>query len=196
MLAHAGRGKFSCWRSPVSMRLVMAQRCRSRSLVHSFSFSLYLFTLSPVLVVTDDTVKPHGRVIALCIVVVDHQIHIYKQGKGPVAVFKPAMGGWAARSRTSLRVLGYFLLGTIKIFSRKVEHVPEDCNEVVKATLVNFYETLRFELKDEVGITIATCGWIGSEMTRGKFMLEEDAEMQWKEEREVHVIATRGKKSF
>ncbi|XP_040869466.1 11-beta-hydroxysteroid dehydrogenase B-like [Glycine max] len=68
--------------------------------------------------------------------------------------------------------------------------------QVVKATLVNFYETLRFELKDEVGITIATCGWIGSEMTRGKFMLEEDAEMQWKEEREVHVIATRGKKSF
>ncbi|KAI6691309.1 hypothetical protein NL676_028137 [Syzygium grande] len=37
------------------------------------------------------------------------------------------------------------------------------------------------------GITIATHGWIGSEMTRGKFMLEEGAEMQWKEEREVHV---------
>ena len=50
---------------------------------------------------------------------------------------------------------------------------------------MNFYETLRFELKDEVGITIATHGWIGSEMTRGKFMLEEGAEMQWKEEREV-----------
>ena len=50
---------------------------------------------------------------------------------------------------------------------------------------MNFYETLRFELKDEVGITIATCGWIGSEMTWGKFMLEEGAEMQWKEEREV-----------
>ncbi|XP_057443755.1 11-beta-hydroxysteroid dehydrogenase B [Lotus japonicus] len=56
-----------------------------------------------------------------------------------------------------------------------------------KAALVNFYETLRFELKDEVGVTIATHGWIGSEMTRGKFMLEEGAEMQWKEEREVHV---------
>uniref|UniRef100_A0A0R0HAM0 11-beta-hydroxysteroid dehydrogenase-like 5 n=1 Tax=Glycine max TaxID=3847 RepID=A0A0R0HAM0_SOYBN len=56
-----------------------------------------------------------------------------------------------------------------------------------KAALVNFYETLRFELKDEVGITIATHGWIGSEMTRGKFMLEEGAEMQWKEEREVQV---------
>ncbi|KAK2658525.1 hypothetical protein Ddye_005060 [Dipteronia dyeriana] len=56
-----------------------------------------------------------------------------------------------------------------------------------KAALVNFYETLRFELNDEVGITIATHGWIGSEMTSGKFMLEEGAEMQWKEEREVHV---------
>ncbi|RDX95855.1 11-beta-hydroxysteroid dehydrogenase-like 5, partial [Mucuna pruriens] len=57
-----------------------------------------------------------------------------------------------------------------------------------KAALVNFYETLRFELKDEVGITIATHGWIGSEMTRGKLMLEEGAEMQWKGEREVHVM--------
>ncbi|KAG2331589.1 hypothetical protein Bca52824_002769 [Brassica carinata] len=54
-----------------------------------------------------------------------------------------------------------------------------------KAALVNFYETLRFELSGDVGITIATHGWIGSEMSRGKFMLEEGAEMQWKEEREV-----------
>ncbi|KAG5076964.1 hypothetical protein JHK82_055659 [Glycine max] len=70
----------------------------------------------------------------------------------------------------------------------KQSGIKLDCglgSSVVKATLVNFYETLRFELKDEVGITIATCGWIGSEMTRGKFMLEEDAEMQWKEEREM-----------
>ncbi|XP_062098568.1 11-beta-hydroxysteroid dehydrogenase B-like [Humulus lupulus] len=57
-----------------------------------------------------------------------------------------------------------------------------------KAALINFYETLRFEVKDEVGITIATHGWIGSEISGGKFMLEEGAEMQWKEEREVHVI--------
>ncbi|KAJ4713780.1 11-beta-hydroxysteroid dehydrogenase-like 5 [Melia azedarach] len=56
-----------------------------------------------------------------------------------------------------------------------------------KAALVNFYEALRFELNDEVGITIATHGWIGTEMTRGKLMLEEGAEMQWKEEREVHA---------
>ncbi|CAA0809844.1 11-beta-hydroxysteroid dehydrogenase-like 5 [Striga hermonthica] len=47
--------------------------------------------------------------------------------------------------------------------------------------------TLRFEVKDEVGITVATHGWIGTEIAGGKFMVEEGAEMQWKEEREVHV---------
>ncbi|KAF5738845.1 11-beta-hydroxysteroid dehydrogenase-like 5 [Tripterygium wilfordii] len=56
-----------------------------------------------------------------------------------------------------------------------------------KAALINFFESLRFELSDEVGITIATHGWVGMEMTRGRLMLEEGAEMQWKEEREVHV---------
>uniref|UniRef100_A0A166I8F7 Uncharacterized protein n=1 Tax=Daucus carota subsp. sativus TaxID=79200 RepID=A0A166I8F7_DAUCS len=56
-----------------------------------------------------------------------------------------------------------------------------------KAALINFYETLRLEVKDEVDITIATHGWIGTEMTGGKFLLEEGAEMQWKEEREVNA---------
>ncbi|XP_042476871.1 11-beta-hydroxysteroid dehydrogenase B-like [Macadamia integrifolia] len=56
-----------------------------------------------------------------------------------------------------------------------------------KAAVINFYETLRFEVEDDVGITIATHGWIGSEMTRGKVMLEQGTEMQWKEEREVPV---------
>ncbi|XP_004299863.1 PREDICTED: 11-beta-hydroxysteroid dehydrogenase-like 5 [Fragaria vesca subsp. vesca] len=56
-----------------------------------------------------------------------------------------------------------------------------------KAALVNFYETLRLEVRDEVGITIATHGWIVSEMSRGKFMVDEGAEMQWKEEREVQA---------
>lgn len=59
------------------------------------------------------------------------------------------------------------------------------CNQAAKAAVVNFYETLRFELRDEVGITVATHGWIGSEMIGGKLMIEEGAEMQWKEEREV-----------
>ncbi|KAK4365699.1 hypothetical protein RND71_013579 [Anisodus tanguticus] len=56
-----------------------------------------------------------------------------------------------------------------------------------KAALVNFYETLRFEVDGDVGVTIATHGWIGTEMTGGRFMLEEGAEMQWKEEREVSL---------
>ena len=42
-------------------------------------------------------------------------------------------------------------------------------------------------MKDDVGIKIATHGWIGSEITGGKFMLEDGAEMQWKEEREVSL---------
>lgn len=60
--------------------------------------------------------------------------------------------------------------------------------QAAKSALINFYETLRFEVRDEVGITIATHGWIGSEISGGKFMLEEGAEMQWKEEREVIII--------
>ncbi|XP_073003516.1 11-beta-hydroxysteroid dehydrogenase B-like [Typha latifolia] len=56
-----------------------------------------------------------------------------------------------------------------------------------KAAVINFYDTLRFEVKDDVGITIATDGLIGSDMSKGKFMLEEGAEMQWKEEREVSL---------
>ncbi|KAL6961941.1 11beta-hydroxysteroid dehydrogenase [Sarracenia purpurea var. burkii] len=56
-----------------------------------------------------------------------------------------------------------------------------------KAALVNFYESLKFELKDDVGITLATHGWIGTEMSRGKLKVEEGADMQWKEERELHA---------
>ncbi|KAH0730139.1 hypothetical protein KY289_001327 [Solanum tuberosum] len=40
-----------------------------------------------------------------------------------------------------------------------------------KAIVINFYETLRLEMKDDVGITIPTHGWIGPEITRGKFMM-------------------------
>ncbi|CAH9113934.1 unnamed protein product [Cuscuta epithymum] len=58
-----------------------------------------------------------------------------------------------------------------------------------KAALVNFYETLRLEVEDSIGITVATHGWIGTEMMRGKIMVDEGAEMQWREEREVHASA-------
>jgi hypothetical protein len=43
-------------------------------------------------------------------------------------------------------------------------------------------------LRDRVGVTIATHGWIGSEMMRGKFMLEEGVDMQRKEERDVSPL--------
>ncbi|CAN0888071.1 11-beta-hydroxysteroid dehydrogenase B [Linum grandiflorum] len=57
-----------------------------------------------------------------------------------------------------------------------------------KAAVINFYETLRYEVGDEIGVTIATHGWVGSSiMSGGKFMLEEGAEMQWREEREGNV---------
>jgi 11beta/17beta-hydroxysteroid dehydrogenase len=43
-------------------------------------------------------------------------------------------------------------------------------------------------VKDDVGITLATHGWIGGNMSRGKFMLEEGSEMQWREDKEVRYI--------
>ena len=55
--------------------------------------------------------------------------------------------------------------------------------------MINFYETLRFEVNDDVGITIATHGWVGGEMSSGRFMLEEGVDMQWREDREVNAIS-------
>ncbi|KAF0924968.1 hypothetical protein E2562_015034 [Oryza meyeriana var. granulata] len=39
-----------------------------------------------------------------------------------------------------------------------------------KAAVLNFAETLRVELHGEVGVTVATPGWIESEMTKGKHL--------------------------
>jgi len=39
--------------------------------------------------------------------------------------------------------------------------------------VLNFFETLRMELRDEVGITIATPRWIESEITKGKHLSKE-----------------------
>lgn len=36
--------------------------------------------------------------------------------------------------------------------------------------MINFFDTLRIELGDAVGITIATPGWVESELTKGKVM--------------------------
>jgi len=43
-----------------------------------------------------------------------------------------------------------------------------------------------YEVKDDVGVTVATHGWVGGDAGGGRFTLEEGAaEMQWKEEREA-----------
>ena len=49
----------------------------------------------------------------------------------------------------------------------------EKTSQASKAAVLNFFETLRMELRDEVGITIATPGWIKSEMTKGKHLSKE-----------------------
>lgn len=57
------------------------------------------------------------------------------------------------------------------------------CHQGAEAAVTNFYETLRFEVGDMVGITTATHGWIGSELTSGKnFTGEEGTDVPWKEE--------------
>ncbi|CAM0877946.1 unnamed protein product [Alopecurus aequalis] len=47
-----------------------------------------------------------------------------------------------------------------------------------KAAVTDFYETLRYEVKEDVGITVATHGWIGGEPGAGRLAIEEGAQ-QW-----------------
>lgn len=57
------------------------------------------------------------------------------------------------------------------------------CHQGAKAAVTNFYETLRSEVGEKVGITIATHGWIGNELTSGKYVTrEEGTDVPWKEE--------------
>ncbi|EHA8589640.1 putative 11-beta-hydroxysteroid dehydrogenase [Cocos nucifera] len=56
-----------------------------------------------------------------------------------------------------------------------------------KAALINFFETLRIEFGREIGITIATPGWIESEMTQGKFLSKEGKMVVDQELRDVQV---------
>ena len=46
-------------------------------------------------------------------------------------------------------------------------------NSRLKAALVSFNETPRFEVKDDAGMTIAKHGSIRRKMSRGKFMVQE-----------------------
>lgn len=66
--------------------------------------------------------------------------------------------------------------------------------QAAKAAVINFYETLRFEVRDDVGITIASHGWVGDDSNRRNFMLEEGTEIHWKEEREVSLEKKRRRK--
>ncbi|ONK77830.1 uncharacterized protein A4U43_C02F11170 [Asparagus officinalis] len=56
-----------------------------------------------------------------------------------------------------------------------------------KAALIAFYETLRSEFGSEIGITIATPGWIESEMTQGKFLSKEGVMQVEQDIRDVQV---------
>ncbi|KAL9243389.1 hypothetical protein vseg_017283 [Gypsophila vaccaria] len=58
-----------------------------------------------------------------------------------------------------------------------------------KAALISFFETLRTELREEIGITIVTPGVTESEMTKGRF-LSKDGEMVFDQEmRDVQLSA-------
>jgi len=49
--------------------------------------------------------------------------------------------------------------------------------QAANAALINFFETLRTELGNQVGITVVTPGWIESEMSKGRY-LKEHGEME------------------
>lgn len=44
--------------------------------------------------------------------------------------------------------------------------------QAANAALINFFETLRTELGNQIGITVVTPGWIESEMSKGKYLKE------------------------
>lgn len=71
-----------------------------------------------------------------------------------------------------------------------------------KAAVVDFYETLRYEVKEEVGVTVATHGWVSGDAGGSKFTLDQQQQhqegaaadqVQWKQqqgEREAAAAAT------
>lgn len=54
-----------------------------------------------------------------------------------------------------------------------------------KAAVLRFYETLRAELSPDIKVTIATPGYVESELTKGKLMLKEGQIKVDKEARDV-----------
>lgn len=53
--------------------------------------------------------------------------------------------------------------------------------------MINFFETLRVEIGDAIGITIATPGWVESEMTKGKVLSEHGDTQVDQETRDVSL---------
>ncbi|EFJ04409.1 hypothetical protein SELMODRAFT_138761 [Selaginella moellendorffii] len=56
-----------------------------------------------------------------------------------------------------------------------------------EAALLNLFDTLRVEVGNSVGITIATPGWVESEITRGKFISAEGEHVTMPDLRDVTV---------
>ncbi|XBJ01861.1 hypothetical protein VPH35_021399 [Triticum aestivum] len=64
-----------------------------------------------------------------------------------------------------------------------------------KAAVLSFAETLRMELGDEVGVTVATPGWIESEMTKGKHLSKEGRVEVDQDTRDVSCCTTSDRSS-
>lgn len=60
--------------------------------------------------------------------------------------------------------------------------------QAANAALINFFETLRTELGNQIGITIVTPGWIESEMSKGKFLKEHGEMVVDQEMRDVRTL--------
>jgi short-subunit dehydrogenase len=67
-----------------------------------------------------------------------------------------------------LQTSDYSVLLLLSSFDYKYKTLDVAAN----AALINFFETLRTELGNQVGITVVTPGWVESEMSRGKFLKE------------------------
>lgn len=59
--------------------------------------------------------------------------------------------------------------------------------QCAKAGALAFFDTLRVEVGDVVGITIAMPGWVESEITRGKFIHDDGTVWEEPKERDVSL---------
>ncbi|VAH31850.1 unnamed protein product [Triticum turgidum subsp. durum] len=93
-----------------------------------------------------------------------------------VAGFKQVLVLFGPWFSTHLRSCASLLISSPFMMLICVGAVLQDVNfwgTASKAAVLSFAETLRMELGDEVGVTVATPGWIESEMTKGKHLSKE-----------------------